>query len=139
MSQPKRVIMVSGRYRHWLPTGEFDREAMEREQEDEQFWADFIVDLGFACIPLIWTFRRVEGIIGDEEVIKMTTGLIRRRRPNYDHLMMREGWDVEPISQGSMAEYKAAEETGVRVCYNMHGADTLAEYFQGLREEVTAQ
>ena len=132
-----RIVMVSGRFRHWLPSGELDREAMEREREDEQWWADFVVNEGFSCIPLIWAFRRFEGVLSDDEVILMTCALVGRRRPGYDHILMRDGWDEDPISEGSMAEYKAAEERGVVVCYTMHGADALAEYFASLRAEET--
>lgn len=133
------VVYISGRYRHYLPgkprTPEhFDRKRMRKEVEDEQRWAQLVFDAG--CAPLCPLANTVflDESARAREFIARDLAILRRLAWKVDGLLLRPGWDDEPVSEGAALEYEAAVEQKLVIIHGCQGAETAMRYLSDLAE-----
>ncbi len=126
------IVYVAGKYRHYKEDGELDTDAMADELADEQFWAEVVADCGLAWIaPLSNSvFLEDTSALDPDEYVQRDLCILRRLRPGYDIVLMREGWDEEPESTGARAEFELATKLGLIVAYTMHGEDNVSYYLE---------
>ena len=127
-----RVGYVSGRYRHRLPDGSWDIEAMNQEIIEEQFWARIIAECGCMWIAPVTNSVFLEGVIAQDEFVVRDKALIRRLQPNYDFILMRPTWDEEPESIGAREEYEEAQKVGLIVAHGKQGVEEVRKYLMEL-------
>lgn len=134
MSDMIRVVYISGRYRHYRLDNSFDRPAMMAEVQREKEWAEVIARCGLAWLAPLHQTVMLEDVapIGQDEYIDRDCAIIRRLRPNYDLILMREGWDDEPESVGATREHETAVKHGLIVIYGEQGTDKVAKYLREL-------
>lgn len=138
-----RIVYISGRFRHYRRRNPdvYDWPAMEVECADEHRWGRLVWECGgFAICPVhnSWSLEHDPPVTGGE-FIERDIALIRRLRANWDIILMREGWDVEPVSEGAHAELICAENCNLLVAHTMHGEAAVRAYLadpEGVPAEV---
>lgn len=136
-----RIVYISGRYRHYDAQGRLNRAAMAEELADEQAWAATLALAGVGWFAPLSNSVPVEQRVHvkDEHYIAVDLSMIRRLRPGYDCILMRPGWDDEPVSKGSAAEIEIAMECGLHVLYGKHGAEAVLAALEQLDELEAVQ
>ena len=131
-----RIVYISGRYRHYNGDGSLNRELMDLEIEGERRWAELIARCGMAWIAPLHNTAMLEAAapIKDDEYIERDCVIIRLLRVGYDLILMRAGWDREPISVGATRENEVAVKRGLIVVHGEQGTEKVFEYLRGLKE-----
>ena len=123
------IVYVAGRYRHYNLDGSLDIDAMLDEIDDERMWAEVVARAGGLPIrPLHNSVDLGESIpeISEGDWIARQCALIRTLNPGNGKVLMRPGWDHEPVSEGSHAEHAMAQGCGIEIVHGMQGADAVA-------------
>jgi len=122
---------ISGRYRHYLPSGHFDHDAMNAEIKAEQRWAGILAKAGCAWIAPLANTHFLQGRIDDDEFIERDLAIIRRLRVGRDFLLLRPNWTD---SEGSQRELAEAQERELEVVRGSQGPEVVAEYLSAKAE-----
>lgn len=131
-----RIVYISGRFRHYRRRDPdvYDWPAMEIELADEHKWGRIVWECGgFAICPIhnSWALEHDPPVSGSE-FVERDLAVIRRLRANWDMILMREGWDAEPVSVGADAELACAENSNILVAHTMHGEEAVRDYLMRL-------
>ena len=137
----RRICYIAGRYRHYLPDGTWDAEAMAREVADEATWGVLAASCGLHPLMPIHGTLPVEtaGVLDTAAIIEGDLSIIRRLVPEFDIILMRPGWDDPPESEGSRREYDEAVEHGLLIVHGSFGAEAVRQYLATLTGPVTAE
>ena len=133
------VSYIAGKYRHYWPSGAFDRVLMDCEIDTEKFWAKVVADCGCMWIAPLANSVFLEGEYKQEHMpdfIRRDLEIIRRLRPGYDVILMRRGWDDEPESEGARKELDAAVAHGLHVANGALGVENVQKYLKELMERA---
>ena len=127
------IVYIAGRYRHYAPSGGFNRDAMEQEVADEADWMRIAALAGLMwiaplhnSIPLETAGAHGESVIPGDEYVVRDCWLLEQLRPV---MLMRSGWRAHhelPHSVGAAAEYSKARELGLDIIDADHIGDMAA-------------
>ena len=130
----RRIVYISGKYRHYFDDGSLDMEAMKMEVEDEQDWCRVVAEAGMMWVGPLSNSEFMEGedVIPSDAFVERDCELIARLKRDWDCLLLRPGWDDDPPSHGATIELAAAQEAGLIVVHGLHGKDMVQHYLETL-------
>jgi len=130
-------VYVAGRYRHWIPDGTWDVNAMAQASGVEYRIAKRLRKRGLRVFAPIATHLPLDTYWGEESadrIIAMCIAKVRYMRPR-DAIYLRPGWrdhETLPDSEGTWREYGEAKEIEMHVAHGEAGEDAAIEYLAGL-------